>query len=72
MTNSTTSYIYDNYNFEFEFDDTTINIKLTDTEQLDLYETTINHDDINVKPIKRFIFMIDNMLTVENPFFQRD
>jgi len=54
---------YDNYKFEFEFDDTTINIKLTDTEKSDLYETTINQDDITVKPIKRFILMINKALS---------
>ena len=61
MTNFMT--IYDKYKFDVKCDDTTINIKLTDTEQLDLYETTINQDDITVKPIKRFILMIKNALS---------
>jgi len=55
--------IYDNYEFDFDIVDTKINIKLTDTERINLYEVTINEVDICIKPINKFISMIENALS---------
>lgn len=59
--------IYDKYDFDIKLDevDTKINIKLIDTELLDIYECSIKEADIYVKPIKKFYSMIEKALSRE-------
>ena len=57
-----TSIIYEKYKFDINLIDKTLHIKLTHTDLLDVYESVINEDDINVKPIKKFYSMIEDSL----------
>ena len=60
--------IYDNYKFEIDIIDTTLNIKLTQTDLLDVYESVVKENDIYVKPIKKFYSMIETSLNKESNY----
>jgi len=62
---SNLTIIYDNYKFEIELFGTHLNVKLTDIEQLDIYECSVKEADIYVKPIKKFYSMIEKGLSRE-------
>ena len=51
--------------FEIEISGTQLNIKLTETDLLDIYECSVNESDIYVKPIKKFYSMIEKALNRE-------
>lgn len=57
--------VYDNYTFEIEISGTQLDIKLTETDLLDIYECSVNESDIYVKPIKKFYSMIKKALNNE-------
>ncbi len=48
-----TSIIYGNYKFDINLIDKLLHIKLTHIDLLDVYESVIKEDAINVKPIKK-------------------
>ena len=55
----------DNYKFELELSPPQIKIKLIDTTSYDMYEGTVNEDDIYFKPIQKFYSMIIKSLNKE-------
>jgi hypothetical protein len=60
-----TTIIYDKYKFEIEIIGSRLYIKLTDTELLDVYESSVEEAEIYVKPIKKFYSMIEKSLNKE-------
>ena len=57
--------VCDNYKFEIEFIGTQININLTETDLMDVYQASIEEANIYVKPIKKFYSMIEKALNKE-------
>jgi hypothetical protein len=65
---STDIITFGNYKFELELLFRRIKIRLTDITSNEIYESIINEDDINDKPIKTFYSIIIKSLNKENNY----
>ena len=54
--------IYNNYKFNLSIIGSRLDINLTETNLLDIYECSVEEADIYVKPIKKFYSMIEKSL----------
>lgn len=60
--------IYSNYKFDITIDQSKVHIKVFDTVSMDLYEGTVNEQEIYVNPISKFAKMLTGALAQEKDF----
>ncbi len=56
------TFIFANYKFNILLKDTSINIKIQDTNTIEIYEGSVNENDIYIRPISKFNKLLVNAL----------